>query len=223
MAAASDAGPPDLLVALEAPLCLEIGATSTAMLTIQNLGGSASSVVASVQLPAGTTFISAPGCISAGATQVQCDGGTLSTGARLDVPLSLTWPLTSGTRRLVATVASWSATTTGGTIVIPMAPPRIFDGSCTGTNLMSYAQCTPPSLLFGRLWPVADAGVENDGGVPGRWQQSTSQRNLCMKFDGPMGGTIFYGVSVSAGCFEGLIDNFEIPEPRVGAWRGCLQ
>ncbi|MDP1915997.1 MAG: DUF11 domain-containing protein [Myxococcales bacterium] len=235
---ASGDGGPDLAITLTCPLCLETGSTSVATVTIENLGGAPSAGVdATVTLPGGATFVSAAGCIGVG-QQVRCDGGTLAAGARQDIPITVAWPATSGMHRFTASVSAssfdtnalndttdaFSAITIVGSVVAPMNAPRMLDGfACFGTNLMSYAQCTLPSLIFERTYPQADSGVENDGGVPGRWQQSASQRNLCMKFDGPMGGSLFYGVAVSANCFEGLIDDFQIPEPRVGAWRGCLQ
>ncbi len=231
-------GGPDLAITLTCPLCLETGSTSVATMTIENLGGAPSAGVdATLTLPAGASFVSATGCISAG-QQVRCDGGTLAAGARQDIAITLAWPPTSGMHRFTAAVSAssvdtnalndttdaFSAITIVGSVVAPVNAPRMLDGfACFGTNLMSYAQCTAPSLIFERTYPQLDGGVENDGGVPGRWQQSASQRNFCMKFDGPLGGSLFYGVAVSANCYEGLIDDFQIPEPRVGAWRGCLQ
>ncbi|MBL8923762.1 MAG: hypothetical protein JNJ54_33210 [Myxococcaceae bacterium] len=237
---ASDGGPADVSVTLACPRCIEQGASTTSTVILENLGGSsASSVGALVTLPAGVSLISAPGCAPVSATQLACDAGLLDVGARHLVPITVAWPMTPlGARALTA-----SATTTSldgnsandsarvvvgltpiGPQAVPLAPPRVMDALvCYGTMLTSYSQCTPPSLSGETLWVEADAGVANDAGVPSVWDQAPGQRNFCVEFQGPLGGTFFYGVAVSPTCFEGLVDNVVIPEAAVGAWRGCLR
>ncbi len=190
-------------------------------------------------MPSGVSLATAPGCSVFSAAELHCDGGTLVPGARVDFPIVLTWPPDAGTyafeTSLLAPVAmdpnpmndtaTWvAAVTSVGGFVVPMNAPRVLDGiDCFGTNITSFSQCTPPSFITDRLWPMPDGGVENDGGAESRWEQSASQRNLCMRFELPLGGTVFYGVSVSALCFEGGIDDFVTPQRNVGAFRVCAQ
>jgi hypothetical protein len=237
---ASDGGPADVSVTLACPRCIEQGTSTTTTVILENIGGSvATSVGATVTLPAGVSLVTAPGCTPLSATLLSCDAGLLDVGARRLVPITVVWPMTPlGARDVVATATSSSADgdagndstrvvvglTSVGSQAVPVSPPRVMDALvCFGTMLTSYAQCTPPSLSGETLWVEADAGVANDAGVPSVWDQAPGQRNFCMEFQGPSGGTFFFGAAVSATCFEGLVDNVAIPEPAVGAWRGCLR
>ncbi len=113
-----------------------------------------------------------------------------------------------------------------GLVPISIFPPepRLTDVSvCVGTLITTYAQCVPGSRIGFQFLLHADGGWgEADAGVEAEWVSANQGRNLL--FINPRGTqtTGYIGASVSATCFEGVLQN-GAGRPYAGAFRACLQ
>jgi hypothetical protein len=227
----ADAGPASLIFGLDGTLVVQRGDTATYVATLFNDGGQASvPQLASLGFPSGVTFVSGTSCTGDGGA-ASCVFGpaapaaAVSASAVAAVDAGLGWHDVTGSHAAASVIVPLAVTGTGG-FVVPISGPRFLDVSaCFGTNIMSYAQCTPPSLTMERILLLPDGGIDGaDGGVAGVWGQSAHQRNLALRFlfvSTAMRGTSLAGASVTAVCFQGVID-----DPQgvhfAGAWEGCF-
>ncbi len=231
-----DGGPPDLAVFFDPPLCVESGQSGVMQLGAENLGGSAAlDVSLSVSLPAGVTFLPSPNCTFAAPSTITCDGGTLPSLASIRLPVNVAYSTALATRFMFATartssfdldagndtVLGVSAVTDVGTVAVNVLNRSMDAGYC-GPGATSFTQCNTTNTTTAVLTFVPDGGLDNSDGVPARWQQSASGRNLCMMSYGQFGGSVIWGSSISPSCFEGRMDDHEFLIIGIGAWRGCF-
>lgn len=234
----NDAGIPNLSLVLEPPVVVEVGEVATVVLMAQNAGGNAAdNVFARTALPDGGVFLGGAGC-TALAGVVDCSFGAVPGNSTATRSFSLSLGPGLGTRSLRTTLTSGTpdvslednfvhrlvGQTAVGTDVVPPLLGRILDGGvCQGSNITSYAQCVPGSLLYFQI-ALEDAGFRQvdmpDFG--GRWGTSPSRRNVGFQFfytdGGP--GSQYWGSTVSPLCFEGLLDL--AAQPNRGGWRACV-
>lgn len=231
-----DAGPANLRLDLTGPLVVQAADPGTFTATLTNSGGVASAPqLVVITFPPGLTFVSATGgCASSAATEVSCDLGmvpalsSVSGSATVTVfapDSGLGWHQVSAAAGPLDASTPLSATGVGALVLQVVAPRLLKVDACFGSNLYSYSQCTPASLVSATVMLLADGGIDSlDAGYYGQWGQSPHLRNLGFRFMAPpnINGTRFSGASVSATCFEGVVDN-PMGTHNVGAFQGCLQ
>lgn len=113
-----------------------------------------------------------------------------------------------------------------GLVPVSVFPPdpRLVDVTiCVGTFITSYAECVPGSRIGYQFllrgdggWGLADAGVR------AAWFSDNQGRNITFLNPTSPWTTGYIGASVSASCFEGVIQN-GAGRPYGGAFRACLQ
>lgn len=113
-----------------------------------------------------------------------------------------------------------------GLVPVSIVPPepRLADVSiCVGTLITTYAQCVPGSRVGFQFLLRGDGGWgEADGGVEAQWVSANQGRNITFLNPASPWTTGYIGASVSATCFEGVIQN-GAGRPYAGAFRACLQ
>jgi uncharacterized repeat protein (TIGR01451 family) len=129
-AEAADAAPDLALTIAADPQPAVVGQPLTYTLTVRNAGGAASGVTLSDTLPAGVTFVSAPGCAFAGG-KVTCALGALAAGASASVTIVVT-----------PSAAGDLATTASATAVEADATPADNDASST-VHVVAAPRATP--------------------------------------------------------------------------------
>lgn len=232
-----DAGPPDLSLEFSGAVAVESGDLTVLTVHARNIGGRvARDAGVIVTIPLGLSFSSSTDCTPATPQAIGCALGDVVSGGVATADFTLTADAGLGWRSLRGQVLSEDdsadandvldypmAVTNVGTLVLPIVAPRLARlDACFGTNIMSYSQCTPGSLLSGYIFLYPDGGAEPaDGGYSGAWGQAAHQRNVGFRFFvGPMTGRQYTGASVIPNCFDGVSDIGTVF--YAGAFRLCL-
>ncbi len=228
-----DAGPPNLRLELRGPLTIELGTTETYFAVVSNDGGQDSMPISvSVAFPGEAAFVSGSGCVKNGVA-LDCDAGVVSAfvgSAAPSAQITVTGDAGRTWYQVTAQAGVLTATkplvVTGvGVMALPIIGRRDADvTACFGSNIFSYSQCTPASLIYDHITFLPDGGMTADAGYAGIWGQSPHLRNLGFRllnpFDGGI-GTSFSGASVDSTCFQGVITS---PQGMlyIGGFRACL-
>jgi hypothetical protein len=230
-----DSGVPfaSLEVSLTGAVVLEQGETTTWSLQLHNPGTlTALRARAVITKPPDFAFLGSTGC-ALSATEATCDLGDVDAGATVTATLDLnangeygwnsfdvtTTFLDGGTQLLNAGIAE----TPPGGVAVNVLPQVLDVTGCRGMNIRAFSQCVPGSTTIERYELFVDGGLTDDAGYDGLWGQSNHQRNVAFRFRDIATGQLqggFVGASVSAQCFEGVIDVGGVH--YVGAWRACV-
>lgn len=224
----------ELSLSLSGANAVAQGATYRLSYSSTNNGSTyASGVVLSLSLPSGAVLVasSANRCAVAGPAAVSCalggQGYRRSISGTVDFRMDVAGNASfSGQLVHPADVSPLNNFASKSLVVTssgPVAAPIPSTGAvlhfsqCGGTNLTSYQQCVPGSLVSYDLTLQANGDVlDPEGFLLGTWAQNTAKTTLSIS----AGASSAAATAVSTTCFDGLWTT--TGSTGVGAFRACL-
>lgn len=229
----------ELQLDLLGPGAAPVGAVGSYQLVVSNLGSAAAqNTQVTLQLPAGTAFVSAStGCALLAPQQLRCALGALGAQRALPKSFALRHDLagTASVSGAVTTTTPESSTANNaaavdtGVGVAPGGPLALLFAqdmaavACFGASLTGFAQCTPSSLVGAPFVLHADQTITTAGPITGVWSQPAGPASLRVEFRNAQGATtmVYDGLATSARCVEGR--SFNPALAPAGAFRACAQ
>lgn len=231
----------DMMVMVQGPATAETSNALQYYVVASNQGNrSARNVTATIELPPSATFVQADNACSLSGTTLDCNLGRIRRNNSHTLSVELIAPPTAGTISLDATVSTSSRdsnnandSTSFDTVieepvvvqpVVDIDPPeRFVMRQCVGSNSLTWADCTPGSLLTHEVTLDVNNVVQtNDPGATGTWNEPDAFHIELDFFDlnnVPM--STFTGKAQTQYCFSGTTV-FHQNTAYSGAWYGCI-